>query len=169
MTTHGYECKTCGEFHEGLPFSYGSLAPAMWFDVPENEHKSRVLLSSDQCVIDDKYFFVLGRIEIPVIDVGEEFAWLAWVSVGEQNFLRSSELWNTEGRECEPPCFGWLQTELPCYPETTLNLRTNLHTRPVGERPFIELEPTDHPLAVEQREGITLTRVQEIAEICLHG
>ena len=30
----------------------------------------------------------------------------------------------------------------------------------VGERPLVELEPTDHPLAVEQHAGITLGRVQ---------
>jgi hypothetical protein len=34
----------------------------------------------------------------------------------------------------------------------------------VGTRPHIELEPTDHPLAVEQRRGITVARVIEIAE-----
>jgi len=33
----------------------------------------------------------------------------------------------------------------------------------------VELESTDHPLAVEQREGITMDRVQEIAEALLHG
>jgi len=30
------------------------------------------------------------------------------------------------------------------------------------------LEPTDHPLAVEQRHGITMARVQEITEMILH-
>jgi hypothetical protein len=43
-----------------------------------------------------------------------------------------------------------------------------VHTRPVGERPFVELEPTEHPLAVEQRTGITLDRVREIAATVLH-
>lgn len=46
---------------------------------------------------------------------------------------------------------------------------TRVHTRPVGERPVIELEPTDHPLAVEQRTGITLDRVREIAAALLHS
>jgi hypothetical protein len=32
---------------------------------------------------------------------------------------------------------------------------------------LIELEPTDHPLAVEQRDGITFDRVLEI--YALHG
>jgi hypothetical protein len=39
---------------------------------------------------------------------------------------------------------------------------------PVGQRPLVELEPTDHPLAVEQREGITIARVQEFAELLQH-
>jgi hypothetical protein len=30
------------------------------------------------------------------------------------------------------------------------------------------LEPTDHPLAVEQRTGITLDRVREIATAVMH-
>ena len=57
---------------------------------------------------------------------------------------------------------------MPLYPET-LHLKTMAHTRPVGMTPLIELEPTDHPLAVEQREGITMARVQEIAEKLLHA
>lgn len=45
-----------------------------------------------------------------------------------------------------------------------------IHPRADGIRPYIELEPTDHPLAVEFREGITMERVQEIAEqLCLNN
>jgi hypothetical protein len=47
-------------------------------------------------------------------------------------------------------------------------LKTNARTRPVGKRPLIELEPTDHPLAVEQRTGITQDRIREIAIAVLH-
>ncbi|MFD9615564.1 DUF2199 domain-containing protein [Streptomyces sp. NPDC059083] len=49
-----------------------------------------------------------------------------------------------------------------------MNLKTKLHTQPIGDRPLVELEPTDHPLAVEQRTGITSARVQWIAEQILH-
>ena len=166
----GYHCSTCGEYHLGLPFSYGSPAPAPYFDIPESERDRRVLISSDQCVIDDEHFFILGRLEIPVHDANEElFSWNVWVSLSEENFNRTAELWETKGREKESPYFGWLSTSLPCYDVDTFLLKTNVHTRPVGERPFIELEPTDHPLAIEQRNGITLERVQEIAERVLHG
>ena len=50
----------------------------------------------------------------------------------------------------------------------TLNLKTEVHTEPVGTRPHVVLEPTDHPLSVEQRSGITVRRVPEIAELLLH-
>lgn len=166
----GYNCSTCGEFHSGLPFSCGWLAPAPYFDIPEAERENRTLLSTDQCIIDDEHFFVLGRLEIPVLD-GEEnlFSWNVWVSLSEENFERMSELWETRGREKEPPYLGWLSTKLPCYGDDTFLLKTNVHTRPVGERPYIELEPTDHALSVEQRNGIMLERVKEIAECVWHN
>jgi hypothetical protein len=47
-------------------------------------------------------------------------------------------------------------------------MKTMLHTRALGLRPLIELEPTDHPLAVEQRSGVRLARVREIAERMYH-
>jgi hypothetical protein len=169
----GYTCKTCGQFHEGIPFSYGSPAPALVLSLSEAEQKRRVTLSSDQCEVrgpklfDEGYYFIVGNIDIPIIGSTEIFRWSVWVSLSKINYKRMGKLWNKQGRENEPPYFGWLSTSLPGYPET-LNLKTNVHTQPIGIRPFVELEPTDHPLAVEQRNGITLARVQEIAELVLH-
>jgi hypothetical protein len=37
------------------------------------------------------------------------------------------------------------------------------HFRSGGLRPQIELEPTDHPFAIDQRNGITLEKAWEIA------
>ena len=85
-----------------------------------------------------------------------------WVSLSEKNFNQAVDLWEKPGRETEPPYFGWLNTDIPLYPNTP-NLKTHVHTRPVGERPYIQLEPIDHPLAIEQREGITLARAQNLA------
>lgn len=61
--------------------------------------------------------------------------------------------------------FGWLSAELPLYPRTE-NLKTRLHLR---DGPYIELEPTDHPLAVEQRTGMSVDRVAEIYAYYAHG
>ena len=103
-----------------------------------------------------------------MLDGPEPFVWLAWVSLSEKNFLRATEVWHTPGREQEPPCFGWLQSALP-YSPSTLSLKTSVQTQPIGERPLIELEPTDHPLAIEQRSGITMARVQQIVEAIMHS
>jgi hypothetical protein len=81
--------------------------------------------------------------------------------------LRAGELWEAEGRESEPLYFGWLATSLSLYPQTR-GLKLNVHTMPVGHRPLIVVKPADHPLAIEQREGITMDRVREIAEFHLH-
>lgn len=50
----------------------------------------------------------------------------------------------------------------PC-PET-INLKTIVHTRPAGAAPYIELEPTEHPLALKQKNGISKDRIKQIAE-----
>jgi Uncharacterized protein conserved in bacteria (DUF2199) len=63
---------------------------------------------------------------------------------------------------------GYLSTELAVYQPSTLNLVTRVHSQAVGVRPTVEREPTGHPLAVEQRIGITAARVQECAEHLLH-
>ncbi|MFF4422665.1 DUF2199 domain-containing protein [Streptomyces sp. NPDC001549] len=162
----GYTCSCCGAHHSELPLHYAAEAPAVWD--PAFAEADDCLLSSDQCVIKAQHYFVKGLIEIPVVGSDETFSWAVWVSLSRENFSRATDLWETPGRESEPPYFGWLTTELPVYPSTTLNLKTNLHTRPLGERPFVELEPTGHPLAVEQRTGITQDRVREIAAAVLH-
>ena len=163
-----FVCATCGQHHDELPMCFGAAAPALWHSLPETERNTRAELTSDQCVVDGKHFFILGRILLPVVDGPGPFIWLAWVSLSEKNFLRACELWHSERRESEPPYFGWLQSALP-YEPTTLSLKTIVQTMPVGERPTISLEPTDHPLTIEQQNGITMARVQQIAEAALHG
>ncbi|WUH91895.1 DUF2199 domain-containing protein [Streptomyces sp. NBC_00433] len=162
----GFTCSHCGDHHADLPMGYSTMAPDVW--EPRFEDDPDSMLSPDQCVIRGRHFFIRGLIEIPVIGSEDVFSWGVWVSLSKDNFARALEVWNTVGREAERPYFGWLSTELALYSESTTDLKTNAHTRPVGSRPFIELEPTDHPLAVEQRTGITHDRVREIAAAVLH-
>ena len=149
--------------------SYGAVAPAYWDPSLASDESST--LEQEQCIIKAEHFFIRGRLVIPVTDAapGTEFDWGVWVSLSRDNFTRALSLWTTPGREREQPYFGWLSTELPLYQPSTLSLKTHVRTQPVGQRPLIELEPTGHPLAVEQRTGITLARVQEIAEALLHA
>lgn len=162
----GFDCRGCGQRHDSLPFSYDAPAPAGWTDeVAADPHS---VLNGEQCVIRGEQYFVRARLLIPVTDADAPFEWGVWVSVGEETFRRMSEQWSSPGREYEPPYVGWLATELPLYHPPTLRLRCNVHTQPVGVRPTVELEPTDHPLAVEQWTGITVARVRQIAAELLH-
>jgi len=161
-----WTCRCCGKQYDTLPLSYALPAPDPWLAIPETEHGDRGQISSDTCAIDGSKFYVRGCLEIPIADCPDRFVWGVWVSVSEKSFDRIGELWDVELRDKEPPFFGWLCNDISIYPRT-LKLKTHLHLRNGGMRPFIELEPTDHPLAVEQRNGMTLQRVKEIASLVL--
>lgn len=165
----GFRCRACGQHHPELPLCYGAEAPVPWLMLPEEERAGRGELTSELCVIDGRMFFVLGNLDIPIHGSDQPFRWNVWLSLSEPNFRRMVELWENPARVQEPPYFGWLCTDLPSYPESTLHLKTHVHTRPVGQRPWVEVERTCHPLAVEQRKGISWKRVQEIAEQVLHA
>lgn len=165
--TDGFFCNACGQHHSHLPMEFGANAPTIYNSIPDAEREARCELTDDLCVIDDEFFFIRGCLELPVVDNDAPFTWGVWASLSMESMQRCYEIWDQEGRETEPPLFGWLSTSLPLYPET-MSLKTHVHTRPLGQRPFIELEPTDHPLSLEQRGGITMDQVREIAETLLH-
>ena len=148
-----------------LPRAFGFAEPVFWRSELEADPESE--LSEDQCVIEGEYYFIRGRVQIPIAATDYHFEWGVWVSVSEERFDQIHASWEQPGRESEPPYFGWLANEVPVY-TSTLELRAHVYTRPVGEQPVIDLEPTDHPLAVEQSHGITMERMHEIAELLLH-
>src|SRR5262249_16458743 len=142
-------CSRCGETHD-LPLSYAFEAPAYWYGIPEGERPRRAMLDEEWCAIDGRTYFIKGHIYNPVRDGPNAFEWVMWVSLSEASFKRALATGEQQGREAESPYFCWLASQIPCYP-LTLNLKSNVRIRPLGERPTVELEPTDHPLAVEQR------------------
>jgi len=157
-----WTCQCCGKQSHELSLSVALLVPDPWLNLSDTEREARGKISQDVCIIDDEHFFIRGCLEIPIIDYDNEvFVFGVWISVSKQNFLHIHDLWDAEMRDHEPPMFGWLCNNIRGYPET-FSLKTHVHLRNNGKRPFIELEPTDHPLAREQRDGITLRRVEEI-------
>ena len=154
-----YRCATCGQIHDDLP-DIGSAYPFIYLPRPETERKRRAQLTTDTCVIDDTDFLIRGVIEIPIRDHADRFGFGVWVSQKRDSFLT----YQNEPDSTEiGPFFGWLCTRIAYYPVETLALKAMVHFRGHGLRPFIELEPTDHPLAIDQREGITLDKAWEIA------
>ncbi|MDA0184832.1 DUF2199 domain-containing protein [Solirubrobacter phytolaccae] len=135
--------------------------PDAW--TPDLEDDPESELEADRCVVRGQEFFIRGVVRLPVLDGDDDLDLRVWVSVGADDFERAVDLWDVPGRETEPPYFGWLTTELPAYTRSTLHLKTRVLTRPPGVPSLIVLEPSDHPLAVEQREGITEARAEAIA------
>ncbi|MCA8917803.1 MAG: DUF2199 domain-containing protein [Planctomycetes bacterium] len=164
-----WQCGTCGEWHGDLPLCFGWDAPAQWSILSDAERRNSELADS-ACVIEtanETSFYVRGHIEIPIRDYAEPFIWSVWASLSEMSFEHAMEHWNTEGREADEPYFGWLCSSLPVYPDTMF-LKTGVQSMPVGLVPLITLEPTDHPLAVDQRSGVDIEQVQSWAERLLH-
>ena len=153
-----FRCHTCGQIHKDLP-SMGTDKPDQWWDVPKKERRKRIKLTTDTCIIDGKHCFIRGVLEIPVKRRREPFTFGVWVSQKPENFRTYV---THPGSADIGPFFGWLCTGINYYPVETLLLKTRAHFRGGGLRPTIELEPTDHPLAVDQREGITLAKAWEI-------
>jgi hypothetical protein len=154
-----YRCLVCGESHEGLP-DIGMDKPDYWWRVPEAERERRVvLLGDDACIIDDEDFFIRGVIEIPIRLYPESFGFGVWVSQKRENFYTYLDNFNSGEIG---PFFGWLSTSIAYFAEETLSLRTMAHFRGGNQRPRIELDATDHALAVAQREGMTMDEAWKI-------
>jgi len=145
----------------------GASAPLYYYSVLEAERSARCHLDSDTCIVDEECFFVRGCLEVPILGEPDPFIWGVWVSLSKASFSTFVSLYHEEHRSHEGPFFGWLSAYLKGYPDTE-TLKTQVHLRDHGQRPLIELEPTEHPLAVEQRTGMTPERVGEILSLYLH-
>jgi hypothetical protein len=163
-----WSCSVCGKEHEGFPFDWGWDEPAYW-DGGRDEGDN---IDSDLCVWTDdqgdRCYFIRGVLHMPILGADDTFAYGVWSSLSESSFSRVVELWDDPARVHEPPYFGWLSNSIPGYPET-LNLPLDVLTNAIDLRPALVLHDGDHPLVQEQRSGITLERVREIAELNTHA
>lgn len=164
-----FTCAECGQQHDLTSFSLAAHEPSQWHRLTDEE-KLDSELTRDQCVIktaDETAYFIAAVLEIPIAGTQLDFAWSVWVSLSEQSFSEVSEHWDDPQREALGPHFGWLCTSLPGYPET-LFLKTRVHQRAPGLRPTLELEATEHPLSVHQRDGMSLDELVLLAQPYFH-
>jgi len=162
-----WKCSSCEEWHYGpcLDFSYD--APYYWraeyehqrADVPAPSSGGTYFLDPDLCQIDGD-FFVRGLIRLPIIGTAEHFCWGVWGSVSRENFRLLLDDVDRSHKNL-PIMFCWLSTQIVEYPET-LSLKMYAHFGKPGDQPTFELEPTEHPLAIEDHKGISPERVKEI-------
>jgi hypothetical protein len=166
--TETYKCSTCGKVHDEVPLSFAADFPDMYANMKREDRDVRAVIGTDQCVIDQKLFFIRGCLEIPIVGSQEVFLWGLWASVREEVFDEISESWVTPGREnLHGPFKGRIANSLSIYPET-FNLRLEIVIQPAGTRPLFRLVELDHPLTIEQGSGITRSRALEMATLLLH-
>jgi hypothetical protein len=167
-----WTCSVCGEVHRGSPLEWGFAAPDLW---DTEQDGADGFLNSDLCVVarpdggHDR--FVRGVIEIPIIDGArkdeDSFGIGAWVSLSESNFNWYVDHPEADEEEQGEPWFGWLSNRIPVYRDT-LNLKTNVCLGGDRWRPSIRVQPTDHPLARDQHDGITIARARELSALWHH-
>jgi len=154
-----HNCASCGEVHSGLP-AITAPYPSLVGSIPREEYKNRLKLHEDICIVDDSFYFIRALLLIPIHNLDEKLGFSVWVSLKKENTQTYVD--NFESVEIGP-FFGWFSNELNFQGEPTLNLKTRVHFQGGGLRPIIELEPTNHPLSLAQREGITVDEAWNIA------
>lgn len=148
-----------------MPLCFGGEFPDYYFSVPPNERDQRIKITESLCVVDNEHFFHKGRITIPIIDHTENLVFNVWTSISEENFKKRNDLWEDPNRVNEDPYFGWLQTIVPTYGDT-INIKTMTYEQGVGLIPAIKVIEENHPLAIDQQNGINFkTAIGKVEKI----
>ena len=161
-----WKCDICGIENVGVPLCFGIEAPWRAL-VPEIEFDKRVELTKDQCVVDKQTFFIRGHIEIPIHNYSESLAFAVWSSLSEESFIHMSERWESPERASDPPYFGWLCSPISAYP-STIHLKLSVQSRSLGLTPLLTTQLTEHPLSIDQHNGISIKRWHELTHKLLH-
>ena len=167
-----WTCDVCGETHHGL-FDLACGKPAHWPGTEDKAPNSALdlsgnFLSEDFCVLEGRHFFVRATLQLPIRGSGgQQFGFGVWTTLSRLNFERYIETFDNGEQDGLGPWFGWFSNRLEGYPDT-LSLKCQVHPMSGRQRPRVELEPTNHPLAVEQQSGVTFDRVLELYAINGH-
>jgi len=165
-------CPCCGSKHAGL-FDLACDKPDFWQGTDERSPNSKVrtsnnVLAEDFCVLDGQHFFVRCVLQLPIVGSSDaHFGFGVWATLSRKNFDLYLDTFDLGSQGHLGPWFGRLSNRLEGYPDT-LNLKCQVRPQDGRQRPYVELEPTDHPLAMEQRSGITFDRLLDIYALYDH-
>lgn len=140
--------------------------PDLTFDRPgyvnsisEEEREARVKIDADLCAVDGEHFFIRAVLLIPIVDSDENLGFGVWVSQKKENFETYVNNYDTSEIG---PFFGWLSNEFNYGGKPTTNHKTMAHFQGGGQRPLIELDESNHPLYLAQKNGITMEEAWKI-------
>ena len=160
----GYTCTICGRFHTDEMRDVRAGLPEPIFLLSADERAARAVIdpAGDFATLDGAQHFVRALIEVPIPSEDDVFGWGVWVRLTAADVQDVSARWVDEDSVGHSYA-GTLATDLPAYGET-IGLPGALTLRAVDELPAFEVRAPTHPLAFEQRDGITVERARELAE-----
>lgn len=128
-------------------------------------------LSSDFCTITHEEgtdYFIRAVLEVPIHGIEEPFLWGVWVSLSERSFSRYVETFDdpVEG----DGFFGWVCNAISAYPFDE-SRPADVVVQLGSQRPKVVLhrgDPERDRLVIDQVNGISIARAQEIAERAFH-
>ncbi|WP_083805523.1 DUF2199 domain-containing protein [Asticcacaulis excentricus] len=149
-----------------MPLCFGIDAPWRAF-AADDEFERRVFLNKDQCVVDDRHFFIRGHIRIPILKKQDYLEFSVWSSLSEDSFCHMSDRWDALDRADDTPYFGWLCSPIRSY-GSVIELPLSVQCREPGLVPIFTVTQKDHPLAIDQSNGITIAQWHKMALSLLH-
>lgn len=165
-------CPDCGERHEGLLTFFSQPAPASWSAAPlwARLRAGRARSFRIIRIGHERRCFVRGHLMIPRLEHPEDpFGWSVWAQVSESDFDVLLDTIEDPRRVEQAPIRGVLDADLP-FVAPTQGLSVLLHQNPLGQVNDIKLaECETHPLAAEQRQGISEVRVAQINHEVLYS
>lgn len=158
-------CAGCGEEHEGF-VHLAALGPDPWTGEAKYEANADLRLngnfiSEDFCVMDGKYYFVRGVLEIPVRGMPDTFGFGCWSTLSRANFDKYLYGFDDGEYPDEGPWSGWLSNQLFGFVDTDPEPMW-VYPQSNRQRPRFRIQNPAHPLAIAQTESITADRVLEI-------
>lgn len=164
MTTDLVTCTVCGKTHTLVNSELAFGLPDEIYALAETERTVRCDISSDICAIDRNRFFVRGLLPLRVKGRRKKYCIGVWSEISEEAFSRIYSRWHDPDQANEPRLSGSLANRLPLHRNSSLGLPVAIQLTGPKTRPEFYLEPTNHPLYLEQAKGIDGHRAVEYSD-----
>ncbi|WP_447758665.1 DUF2199 domain-containing protein [Sphingopyxis fribergensis] len=171
MSSAQWHCASCDGPHEGR-FAMAAFAPDPWPGSGGYEENGAIrfdgdFLSEDFCVLDGQYFMVRACLDIPVHGMDTPFSFGAWSTLSRENFDKYLKGFDDGDYLDMGPWSGWLCNKLEDYVGNA-PLAVWVVPQSDRQRPKLYVMDDNHPLAIDQDNGISPDQVLEIYDYYGH-
>ena len=68
MQNKSFVCSSCGLEHAGVPLSFAADYPDPYANLSLDDRDARAIAGSNQCIIDQREFYIRGFLELPILE-----------------------------------------------------------------------------------------------------